>query len=437
MIGLLRSRRWAQWLAALMVATIGLFAVAVPARAADTGTIKGGVFIVDVKGSKIKINDKNSKFTLAPTANGAQIAISDGRIQATNVPVGSYTATLTFKLTRDACPGLLQGISIIGGVLTSPLTLFCSSSIRDSYYAFTKTWTVTVTNGGTTFLEGDSDNGDKVLGNAVQTTASGNPIVDCSGKGILMSFVVCPAIENTLGILDWIMDNFIQPYLSINPLTTSNQDGTPSVLYTVWNNIRNFANIIFIGLFFVIVFSQATSIGISNYGIKRLLPRLVLIAIGTNISFFICAFMVDFSNILGAGIASLLVTSVINGSPQVIIGSDLFNILFAAGPFGAAATLFAQGALTAAIIFGLFIFLLFALFMLFIAAVVVLLRQVVIIFMVLASPLAFVAGLLPNTQRMFSQWFVVFARLLMMYPIMMGLLAAAKIASTVLNQIGQ
>jgi len=57
--------------------------------------------------------------------------------------------------------------------------------------------------------------------------------------------------------------------------------------------------------FFAIIFSQATSIGITNYGIKRLLPRLILIAIATNISYFICSVLIDAFNILGVGITSL------------------------------------------------------------------------------------------------------------------------------------
>ncbi|HKX73371.1 MAG TPA: hypothetical protein VJM32_05125 [Candidatus Saccharimonadales bacterium] len=421
-----------------MVATIGLFALAQPARAADTGTIEGGVFIVDVKGSKIKIEDPgNSKVTISPAAAGSQITVNDGRIKITNVPVGTYTVTLAFKFTKDACNKYVAAGSVLGGILTAPIALFCKSSIKDSYYSFNKTWTATVTNGQTTFLEGDSANGDKVIGNAIQTTAAGNPIVDCSGKGILMSFVVCPAIENVLGIIDWIIDNFIQPYLAINPLTPTDAGGGESTLYKVWNNIRNLANIVFIGLFFVIVFSQATSIGISNYGIKKLLPRLVLIAIGTNVSFFICAFLVDVFNILGAGIASLLVTTIIDGSPKIVVGSDLFDALFAAGPLGGMTSLLAQGVLSAAIIFGLFVFLIFAVSILFISAVVVLMRQIIIIFLVIAAPLAFVAGLLPNTQRMFSQWFTTFGRVLAMYPLMMGLVAAGKIASTILSKLGQ
>lgn len=437
MIGLKITRHWASGLAALLVATVGLFFIAQPARAADTGTIEGGILIVDVKGSKIKVDDSNSKISLSPAANGAQTNINNGKVTITNVPVGTYTATLDFKLTKDACGKVGGLLATVGGVLTAPIALFCKSDIKDSYYSFTKSWTVTVSAGQTTFLEGNSSSGDKNIGNAIQTTANGNPVVDCSGKGIIMSFVICPMIENVLGIVDWVIDEFIQPYLAVNPLTTTDESGAQSQIYQVWNNIRNFANVVFIGLFFVIVFSQATSVGISNYGIKRLLPRLILIAIGTNLSFFICAFLIDLFNILGAGIASLLVTSILDGQPQIVVGSDVFNMLFAGGPVGGMASILGQGILSAAIIFGLFVFLIIGAVVLFVTAIVILLRQIGIIFLIIASPLAFVAGLLPNTQRYFSQWFSMFVRLLALYPVLMALFASSKIASTLLQKMGQ
>lgn len=437
MIGLKFTRRWASGLAALMVATVGLFFIAQPASAntGNTGTIEGGILIVDVKGSKIKVDDSNSKMSLTPAANGATTRINAGKISISNVPAGTYNANLDFKLNREACGTAGSLLATLGGALSAPIALFCRSEIRDTYYSFTKSWTVTVNPGQTTYLEGNNSTGNKEIGNAIQTTAGGNPVVDCSGKGIIMSFVICPMIENILGVIDWVMEGFIQPYLAINPLTTTDEDGQTSVLYEIWNNIRNLANLVFIGVFFIIVFSQATSVGISNYGIKRLLPRLVLIAIGTNISFFICAFLVDVFNILGAGIASLLVSTIIDGQPQIVVGADLFNTLFASGPVGGMASLLAQGVLAAGIIFGLFVFLFIASVILFIAAVVVLFRQIIIIFLVIAAPLAFVAGLLPNTQRLFNQWFTTFIRLLAMYPILMALVAAGKIASTILNRM--
>src|SRR5690606_10686988 len=90
-------------------------------------------------------------------------------------------------------------------------------------------------------------------------------------------------------------------FLTITPISTDRD----SVMYYMWNAMRNIANILFIIGFLIIIYSQATSIGISNYGIKRLLPRLMIAAILVNISYWIVAIGVDASNIIGVAIKDL------------------------------------------------------------------------------------------------------------------------------------
>lgn len=70
--------------------------------------------------------------------------------------------------------------------------------------------------------------------------------------------------------------------------------------------VRNYANVAFIVVFLIIIFSQVSNVGINNYGIKRMLPKLLIAAILVNISFYVCAIMVDLSNLLGAGLVELI-----------------------------------------------------------------------------------------------------------------------------------
>ncbi|HET9411442.1 MAG TPA: hypothetical protein VFO38_01175 [Candidatus Saccharimonadales bacterium] len=435
MIGFSIPKRSAVWLAGLALAVVGVLGFAAPANAA--GTVEGGYFYVDVAGTHIKVNSENTTLSLQPPVSAARSSISDaGQIKIENLPAGKYVVTANFELTTDDCDGLA------GWALTAInplLKVFCDTSdIGKSSWKFNKSWTVNVEDGKTVLLEGASSTAQgRYMGTAIETNADGSARVNCEGKGILMSFIICPMIENILGVMDWAIINFIQPYLAVNPLTTTDKEGNTSKLYEVWNNIRNFANIIFIATFFVIVFSQATSVGITNYGIKRLLPRLVLIAIGTNISFFVCAFLVDLFNVLGAGAASLMISSLVDGAPTVTIGADFFNRLIDFGPAGLMSSLLAQGVLSVGIIFGMFIFLIIGAAILFVAAIVILLRQIAIIFLIIISPVAFVAGLLPNTQKMFTLWFSAFARLLAMYPILILLFASGKVASSVLSEINK
>jgi hypothetical protein len=429
MIGLSGFKRWAV-MAMFAVVAVATFTL-VPADGASAGTIVGGKYTVDVKGTKVELENDNTTITLNPNVPGLKPEINNGNIRIPNVPAGTYTVTVNFKVDQKWCE-TSTAKQILVGLVSPALLAFCKfSGVGATYFGLQKVFTnVVVTDGGTTTLDPKDGN----LGSTMQVDANGNPILDCAGKGIIMSFVICPMIENVLGIIDWIVENFIQPYLAINPLTTT-VDGKPNELYGIWNNIRNFANVMFILAFFIIIFSQATSIGISNYGIKRLLPRLIIIGIATNVSFFICALLVDIFNILGVGIASLLVVGVTGGTLTFSPGSvDIFVLLAIPLLISPFALLIAPAA--AAVIFGVFVFLFIGAVILFIAAIVILLRQIVIIFLVLASPIAFVAGLLPNTQKYLNQWATAFIKLLAMYPILMAMFASGKIASTVLQKVG-
>lgn len=429
MIGLKHSRRWVLGLAGAALVVTALFGLSKPAAAAsDTGSIDGGIFTVNIEGTELTIDPTTTTVKLVPSPPGVTgVVQTSGQIHFGNVPAGKYTVVLDFKFSQDNCSSLSAALS------------FCAltgEGASTDYFTFHKEWPVTVVAGQSVDIESTNITTPKSIGNAVQVDADGNPIITCKNADILMTAIICPLIGSFLGVMDWIVKNFIQPLLVINPLNTQDTSGAPAPLYATWNNIRNLANLVFIIGFFVIIFSQATSIGISNYGIKRLLPRLIIIAIATNISYFICSFLIDMFNVFGTGAASLLVNTVLSGNPTITNGGDFIGQIFGGGPIGDMEGFLAEGLLAAPIMFGLFCFFLVAVLILIIAAVVIILRQIMIIFLVIASPLAFVAGLLPNTDRYLGQWMSMFLRLLAMYPIIMLLFAAGKVASTILQQTG-
>ena len=63
------------------------------------------------------------------------------------------------------------------------------------------------------------------------------------------------------------------------------------------------------------------------------------------------------------------------------------------------------------------------------------LRQVVIMGLVILSPLAFVALLLPNTEKLFKTWWSVITKALVMYPLIMLLFAAGKIFGAIISTV--
>src|SRR6185436_18488033 len=91
------------------------------------------------------------------------------------------------------------------------------------------------------------------------------------------------------------------------------------------------ALVLFVIVMLVVVISQAIGIGpFDAYTIRRLLPRILIAAILTTLSWFLCKLFINFTNDLGMGIKGLLyapfggaanVESPIHASGSVIAGT--------------------------------------------------------------------------------------------------------------------
>jgi hypothetical protein len=244
-------------------------------------------------------------------------------------------------------------------------------------------------------------------------------------KGGALGWIVCPMMSAVQTISDAIKDA-VAAMLKVNPLPL---DST-STVYKVWENFRNFSNIMFVIVFMIIIFSQATSIGLSSYGIKSMLPRLIAIAILSNISYYLCSIAIDVFNVLGVGIENLFAIANGGDAGTVTIG-NLTGVL-AIGTVGAVIT---ATILTGAIV-ELFPLIIGAFMAVLVVFIVLVIRQALIIMLVVASPLILVLGILPGTRQYASGATTMFITLLVMYPLVIGLFAAARIASAILTALG-
>ena len=268
--------------------------------------------------------------------------------------------------------------------------------------------------------------------NGFPVTGNQDDAVCSTGSGLAgaAGYVLCPAMQLVADTVQFIQDNFIIPYLTVNPLTTqADSNGNPPVVYTLWKSFRDLANIMLVIAFFVVIFSQATSIGLSNDGIKKMLPRLAVVAIGANLSFFIIAFIIDAFNIFGAGVAALVmsVVNVANPTGGGLHRISTFQELFQLGTSGVLLRLI--GVPVFRYLFGLIMFVF--LFILITVGVLILRQMLLLMLVVLAAP-AIVLYLLPNTERWFTRWREFLLQLLVMYPIIVLIFASGKIIGTVL-----
>ena len=255
---------------------------------------------------------------------------------------------------------------------------------------------------------------------APEEEEGGEPKNSCGIDGGL-GWLICPVMTFVANINDAAY-GAISGFLDIKPAILSSGDNSGAK--QGWDFFRNIANAIFALIFLWIIFSQISNVGVSNYGIKKILPRLIIGALLVNLSYYLCQIFVDLSNILGhtlkdaleAGAGEIGTTSEAAGW-----GSIIPAILVGVGGVAAFAAL-AIGIPTLAAGF-------LAIMTVFIILVV---RQAGIILLVAISPVAFAAWLLPNTEDLFKKWMKMFRGLLLVFPIISLLYGAGKLAGAVL-----
>ena len=244
-----------------------------------------------------------------------------------------------------------------------------------------------------------------------------------------VGWLICPSTGTIAKAVDWLYDK-IESILVINPVEI--KDGSP--VYEIWKYMRGITNVIFIIFLLVVVYSQITGLGISNYGLKKVLPKLIVAAILVNLSFIICSLAVDLSNVIGMsfrGVFTSIQESAI-GTMAIENGQGMYVSMAETYSAIASGSMLAVGG-------GLIAFETGAIWMLIpavlgaVAAVVIglltiALRQAVVTLLIMVSPLAIVAYMLPNTEQWFNKWKKLLIRMLVFYPAFSLLFGASSLA---------
>jgi hypothetical protein len=270
--------------------------------------------------------------------------------------------------------------------------------------------------------------------NAAGCTTPSGGASSCVIEGI--GWMICPVFNFLAGVADATY-SVIQSLLVTDVKVVSTDSGT----YSAWSLMRTFANVGFVIVFLIIIFSQLTGVGVSNYGVKKLLPRIIVAAILVNLSFIVTQVAVDLSNILGGSLKNLLDNIVLsNGSDPKFInnvaatGNTFTDVV--AGIFGGQLAIGAVAGAGAAVYFGgaglIIPIILAAVVAILITLFILVARQALIILLVVIAPLAFLAMLLPNTETYFKQWRKIFIALLLIYPMIALVFGASHLASNIL-----
>lgn len=247
-----------------------------------------------------------------------------------------------------------------------------------------------------------------------------------------IGWIVCPIVRGSTGVVVGLY-NFMQAnFLNIKSDQLFSNSGKGQEAFKHWVTFRDIANIFFVIMIAIIIFSQVTGVGISNYGIKKMLPKIIIYAILVNISWYIVVIAIDISNIVGSTLFKWLSndgnwnfssdvqkeTSPVEG---ILTGTAATGALIAAG-------------VTAALVGGatILLFIVSAALAVVMTVFILMIREAAVIVLVVTSPLAFVAGLLPNTEGIFKKWIKLTKNMLMIYPICSLIVGGALFVSNLL-----
>ncbi|MFZ1301902.1 MAG: hypothetical protein WAQ27_05010 [Candidatus Microsaccharimonas sp.] len=369
---------------------------------------------------------------------------------------GDYDTYLTDKAVEDLCRS--QGYITMSSSSTNPFGIYTLSACVAGYknqsnpvFCATNYVPQTINYGGKQLtnnktaeleackfgfgLTGDDIAAarDGIISEETTKLENGNDAETQSCGGIVsgIGWFLCPVLNAMAGLND-AMWGFASGLLNVSPVQQTDSSGYKTPTYQIWEAFRSIANVMLIIVFLVMIFSQLSGSGISNYGIKKTLPRLIVAAIAINTSFFIMQLAVDAFNIAGKGIYDLMDSLIQIPQPK---WEDLIGLIIGLGTAGTAAVL----TVTMAPQYALMLIVppaLAALIAVLVAVMTLLFRQALIPILIVLAPLAFVAYLLPNTKSWYDKWQKMFIAMLMLFPLAAVLFAGVKLAAAVIQGSG-
>lgn len=240
-----------------------------------------------------------------------------------------------------------------------------------------------------------------------------------------IGWVICPVV-NTLASMSEGARARLVKMLTVDTKSILGDTSEGSV-YSYWSKIRDYANILFVIFFLFVIYSQITGYGLDNYGIKRMLPKLIVGVIAVNVSFYICGLLIDLSNVVGSSAFNFISTAAVGGMPAGDWNDSDQGWI---SSIAAGALLLTVGYFALATVISVLLFVVItAVTTIFLLGV----REAIIILCTVISPLAFAAMIMPNTEGLYKKWWNVFKASLMVFPMVGLVYGASNLAARILG----
>ena len=169
-----------------------------------------------------------------------------------------------------------------------------------------------------------------------------------------------------------------------------------------WTIIRDMSNMAFI--FILLSVAIGTILGLSGHNAKNTIKNIILAALFINFSLFITNVIIDASNVMAFGFYNATIQEagkVDKGISEIFMQAlDVRSIY---DPEGLPEGTITHNNILSIGIFGSLLMLITA-FVFFAAAILFMIRLVVLMFLMMISPIAFIGSILPKTQGMAKRW---------------------------------
>ncbi len=215
-------------------------------------------------------------------------------------------------------------------------------------------------------------------------------------------------------LFDWVI---IVTVIQMGDRLTEGGSILPGILFS-WSFLRDIANIIFI--FAMVFIGIATILNLQQYGYKALLVRLIIVALLINFSLLFARVTIDVSNLAGTAAYNTIMAS-IAGDPDpdqpgisgVVMNQGNLSTLHDWRAVRDMATgLGTDEAMSVvAVLYALGIVLMTIITFVFLAGAFMLIaRFAILTFLMIISPVAFAAMILPQTRGMANRWWETFLK---------------------------
>lgn len=300
-------------------------------------------------------------------------------------------------------------------------------------------------------------------------TEAGGEVSDetCEKAGGDFSFGLCPILRMSNDGIQ-MLDRKIRSLLEVNPkyfeaIPAGKPRAGHKPIQEIWATFRNISAILLVPILLFLVIGTALGFSVVDaYTVKRAMPRLLVAVIFMALSYDICLIMIDVTTALGRGVGGIvaapfggvnnLTLPAIFSPPgdggggdggfsfKNIISSGVSNIpvvgQYADKAFAVAGGLLAFISLGAAGLASVGIlasFFLIAFVLLMIIFILLTIREIVIVFLVVMSPLAILSWIFPGNDKLWKAWWDTFTKLLLVYPVITGLIMMGRGFASLIN----